>query len=68
MMTKRKNYTTIRKLKITERVTKGKSTASLFHESGTPKGIIHGWMKEENKLHSSVDVTEDDIQLQRNKT
>jgi hypothetical protein len=32
MMTKRKNYTIVEKLKITERVKNGEAKASLFHE------------------------------------
>jgi transposase-like protein len=39
-MTKRKNYTIVEKLKIIERVKKGKSKTSLFREHGIPEGTI----------------------------
>jgi hypothetical protein len=47
MMTKRKNYTVIEKLKISKRVRTGESEATLFCEFGIPKGTIHGWVKKE---------------------
>jgi transposase-like protein len=67
-MTKIKNYTTVEKLKIIERVKNGKSKASLFCEHGVPEGTIRSWMKEENKLRSLVDSIEDGIGLQKKKT
>jgi hypothetical protein len=66
-MTKRKYYTIVEKLKIIERVKNGESKVILFCKRGIPEGTIHSWMKEENKLHQSVDSIEDDVGLQRRK-
>jgi hypothetical protein len=61
MTTKIKHHTIVETLKIIETVEDGESKASLFRERGIPEGTICGWMREENKLHSFVDSTEDEV-------
>jgi hypothetical protein len=56
------------KLKNIEVVKNSKSKGTLFHKCGIQEGMIHGWMKEEEKLVMFVDFIEDDIALQRKKT
>jgi hypothetical protein len=68
MMTRRKNFRIIKKLKIIKRVKNGKLKDRLFCECGILEGTVCCWLKEENKLHSFVDSIEDNIGLQRKET
>jgi hypothetical protein len=63
-----KNYIIVKELRIINRDMNTKSKATSFCECGIPEGAIHGWTKAENKSHSFIDSTGDDIGLQRKKT
>lgn len=63
MTTKRTNDTIVEKLKLSEELRMANQKTSLSRACGIPEGIVHGWMKEENKLCSFVDSIENDIGL-----
>ncbi|KAH3884476.1 hypothetical protein DPMN_008456 [Dreissena polymorpha] len=51
---KRKQFSITEKIEIIEKIKSGQSRTSIIKEFGVPEGTLRGWLKDEDKLRSSL--------------